>query len=124
MNSLPRVKRMVLRALIAETDINAPPTPKGLQARIEAMYGESMEVSSHLQWLIANDYVVQPYSYGPYIPVRDEDGTRLELTLIRVLKEEEVQEEPPPVPLDALDEGWDAVDVETFNEWYLSIPLE
>lgn len=116
---LPRVKLMVLRALIAESDQNAPPTPKGLQLRIETMYGEEMEVSSHLQWLISNGYVRQPYSYGPYIPVKDEDGIPLELTLIRVLKEAEA---PPPVPIEALDDGWGEVDA--FSEWYLSVPVE
>lgn len=99
---MPRVKRMVLAALIKETEQYGPPTIKRLGERIEAMWGETIQASSHLTWLIAQGYVVQHYKSGPYLPIRTEEGKRVQLVLM-----EQLHEDPPIFnPFSETDHGW------------------
>lgn len=81
---LPRVKKLVLQALILETTQFCPPLPGRLLDRIEEMTAgeERFKVAKHLDWLVLHGYVIQHHPHGPYVPLRTPEGKPLSLLLI------------------------------------------
>lgn len=77
MQKLPRVQAEVLTSLIEETSQYAPPTP----GRMSKLLGKNTRPI--LVALMAKGYVTQHYLHGPWIPLRDVDGSALRLVLVK-----------------------------------------
>lgn len=78
MSELPDGVAEVLQLIINETRENCPPTA----ARLKDVASSPGYVRAAVQRLMALDYVIQPYPRGPYVPVKDVDGSRLMLLLL------------------------------------------
>lgn len=81
---IPRLKKFILRVIINETRRCCPPTKAQIERRYQLTYDDTVQSAAHLKWLVEKGYVHQPYSRGPYIPIREEGGERLALRLLKM----------------------------------------